>query len=84
MTDKEQPKQASHLIMQKPLPEIIDDIDISIKRADEAAAEARKAAEEARLAGERAAESVMRRMRKIFMKMSQDIADELKDTNSKI
>ncbi len=79
MPGKEQPKQPSHLIMQKPLPEIIDDIDASIKRADEAAAEARRAAEDARLAGERAAEMVMRRISKVFLKMSQDITEELKD-----
>ncbi len=82
MAEKEQPKAINHLIMQKPLPEIIDDIEVSIKRADEAAIEARKAAEQARLAGEKAAEEVMRRIRKLFLKMSQDITEELKDIKS--
>ena len=82
MAEKEQTKTANHLIMQKPLPEIIDDIEVSIQRADEAAIEARKAAEHARLAGEKAAEEVMRRIRKLFLKMSQDITEELKDIKS--
>jgi hypothetical protein len=79
MAEKEPTKQPSHLIMQKPLPEIIDDIEISIQRADEAAIEARKAAEQARLAGERAAEDVMKRIRKLFLKMAQDITEEMKE-----
>ena len=42
-------------IMTKPLPQILDEIEDSIKLADEAAKNAREAAEEARKAGEKAA-----------------------------
>jgi hypothetical protein len=63
MADKNQ-------IFNKPLPEILDDI-------ESAAADARKAAEEARSAGEKAAEEVMKRLRKVFMKMAKDINDAL-------
>lgn len=42
-------------IMTKPLPQILDEIEDSLKLADEAAKNAREAAEEARKAGERAA-----------------------------
>jgi len=42
-------------IMTKPLPQILDEIEDSIKSADEAARNARKSAEEARKAGEKAA-----------------------------
>ena len=45
----------SRNIMTKPLPQILDEIEDSIKLADEAAKNARKAAEEARKAGEKAA-----------------------------
>jgi len=65
--------------MQKPLPAILDEIDASIALAEKAADEAREAAEEARLAGERAAEQVMKRIRKVFLKMSHDITEELKE-----
>jgi hypothetical protein len=65
-------------IMQKPLPEILDEIDSSIGIAEKSAFEARKAAEDARLAGEQAAEQVMKKIRKLFLKMSQDITEELK------
>ena len=69
--------------MQKPLPEILDGIGLSIELAEKATAEARKAAEEARLAGERAAEMVMRKIRKLFLKMSQDITEEMEDAEKK-
>ena len=59
-----------HGIMDTPLPIILDEI-------EKAAADARKAAEDARLAGEQAAEDVMRRLRKLFLKMSRDITEEL-------
>lgn len=42
-------------IMTKPLPQILDEIEESILKADEAAKNARDAAEEARRAGEKAA-----------------------------
>ncbi len=42
-------------IMTKPLPQILDELEDSIKLADEAAKNAREAAEEARKAGEKAA-----------------------------
>lgn len=47
-------------IMVKPLPAILDEIEDSIGKADEAAKDARKAAEEARLAGEKAANEAAR------------------------
>lgn len=46
-----QPKK----IMTQPLPQILDEIEDSIRKADEAAKNAREAAEEARRAGEKAA-----------------------------
>lgn len=66
---KEQPK-VEHGIFDKPLPSILDDIQA-------AAVEARKAADDAKSAGEMAAEQVMRRLRKLFLKMSRDITEEL-------
>ena len=79
MGDKAAKTPLEHNIMQKPLPEILDGIGASIILAEKAAEEARKAAEEARLAGEKAAEQVMKRIRKLFLKMSQDITEELRD-----
>lgn len=83
MDDKNNKTLARHDIMQKPLPEILDEIDLSIGRAEKAADEARRAADEARLAGEKAAELVMKKMRKVFLKMSQDITEELKEGEKK-
>ena len=57
-------------IMSKPLPMILDEIEL-------AAADARKAADEARTAGEKAAEGVMKKLRRLFLKMSKDITAEL-------
>jgi hypothetical protein len=62
--------ETKHGIFNKPLPLILDDI-------EEAAADARKAADEAKSAGEKAAEDVMRKLRKLFLKMSKDITEEL-------
>lgn len=59
-----------HDILAKPLPVILDEIQV-------AATDARKAADEARLAGEKAAEDVMRKLRKLFLKMARDITEEL-------
>ena len=47
-------------ILTKPLPKILDEIDDSIKLADEAAKDAREAADEARKAGEKAASEAAR------------------------
>ncbi|HEX78972.1 MAG TPA: hypothetical protein G4O19_02330 [Dehalococcoidia bacterium] len=51
MTDQAEPKK----IMTQPLPQILDEIEDSIKLANEAAKNARDAADEARKAGEKAA-----------------------------
>ncbi len=65
-----------HDILAKPLPVILDEIQV-------AAADARKAADEARLAGEKAAEDVMKRLRILFLKMSRDITEELGEGKGK-
>ena len=57
-------------IMTKPLPQILDEIEV-------ATVDARKAADEARSAGEKAAEEVMMRLRKLFLTMAKDITEEL-------
>ncbi len=57
--EKAMPDRTSK-IMVKPLPAILDEIEDSINKADDAAADARKAAEEARLAGEKAASEAAR------------------------
>ena len=67
MADKVPPR---HDIFSKPLPELLDEIEA-------AAADARAAADEARNAGERAAQDVMKKLRKLFLKMSRDITEEL-------
>jgi hypothetical protein len=72
-------KESQHEILEKPLPQILDEITKSVVVAEKAAANARKAADEARLAGENAAEKVMRRFRKIFLKMVEDITEELSE-----
>ncbi len=76
MTNKEE-ETRRHQILEKPLPQILDEIMGSVDLAEKAAADARKAADEARLAGEKAAEEVMRRFRKIFLRMVEDITGEL-------
>jgi glutamyl-tRNA reductase len=83
MEDKTRIAHIRPSIMQKPLPQILDEIGDSIAVAEKAADEARKAAEEARLAGERAAEQVMKKIRKLFLKMSHDITEELKEAEQK-
>ncbi len=73
MTNKNtQENEEKHEIFNKPLPEILNDIDV-------AAADARQAAVEAKAAGEKAAEDVMRRLRKLFLTMAKDINEELSD-----
>ena len=66
---QEEPKKTSS-IMSKPLPIILDEIEL-------AAADARKAADEARSAGEKASAEVMKKLRRLFLKMSRDITEEL-------
>ena len=78
MAEKELKIVKRSQIMDKPLPLILDEISSSIEVAEKAAADARAAAEEARKAGEVAAEQVMKKIRKLFLKMSQDITEELK------
>jgi hypothetical protein len=70
MADKPNPR---HEIFSKPLPELLDEI-------ENAAADARAAADEARSAGEKAAQEVMKRLKKLFLKMSRDITEELGET----
>ena len=59
MTTKDTPQPQKPVegpkIMTKPLPQILDEIEDSIRSANEAAKDARDAAEEARRAGEKAA-----------------------------
>jgi hypothetical protein len=76
-------ERASHIILEKPLPEILDDIEVSINESEEAAADARKAAEEARLAGEKAAGAVLNRIRRLFLKMADDITQEMSNLDKK-
>jgi predicted DsbA family dithiol-disulfide isomerase len=73
MDKQQKPPESMHDIFSKPLPVIIDEIEL-------ATADARKAASEARTAGEQAAEEVMKRLRKTFLKMARDIQDELAET----
>ena len=82
MADKVVKPVVRHEIMEKPLPVILDEISSSIELADKAAADARAAANEARMAGEKAAEEVMRRIRKLFLKMANDITQEMKEGGS--
>jgi hypothetical protein len=70
MAEKVNPR---HEIFSKPLPELLDEI-------ESAAADARAAADEARTAGEKAAQEVMKKLRKLFLKMSRDITEELGET----
>ena len=58
-------------IMTKPLPEILDEIEDSIKLADEAAKNAREAAEQARKAGEKAASEAARVAAEAIAKVEQ-------------
>lgn len=58
-------------IMVKPLPQILDEIEDSIKLADTAAKDARAAAEEARKAGEKAANEAARVAAKAISKVEQ-------------
>ena len=67
---REEGEIKQHDILDKPLPVILDEIQV-------AASDARKAADEARSAGEKAAEDVMKRLRKLFLKMAKDITEEL-------
>ena len=64
--------ETKHSIFSKPLPTILDEIEV-------ATADARKAADEARTSGEKAAEEVMKRLRKLFLTMAKDITEELSE-----
>jgi len=70
MAKEEGGEVKQHEILEKPLPVILDEIQV-------AATDARKAADEARSAGEKAAEDVMKRLRKLFLKMAKNITEEL-------
>ena len=72
----EKEPEKKHGIMDTPLPVLLDDIETATE-------DAKKAAIEARLAGEKAAEDVMRRLRKVFLKMAQDIQEALDEPVNK-
>ncbi len=67
MAKETEPK---NVIFNKPLPEILDEIQT-------AAADARQAADDARTSGEKAANDVMKRLRKLFLTMAKDITEQL-------
>jgi hypothetical protein len=71
------PEKMGHIILEKPLPEILDMISDSIQESELAAADARKAAEEARMSGEKAAALVMERIRRVFLRMADAITQEM-------
>jgi F0F1-type ATP synthase membrane subunit b/b' len=58
--DKKVKEVPQKKIMTQPLPQILDEIEDSIRKADEAARDARMAADEARQAGEKAANEAAR------------------------
>ena len=64
-------------IMTKPLPQILDEIEESVKSADEAAINAREAAEEARKAGEKAANEASRVTAKAIARVEQIAKDAM-------
>ena len=64
-------------IMTKPLPQILDEIEDSLKLADEAAKNAREAAEEARMAGERAATEAARVAAEAIARVDQSAKDAM-------
>ena len=64
-------------IMTKPLPQILDEIEDSLKLADEAAKNAREAAEEARKAGERAATEAARVAAESIARVDQSAKDAM-------
>lgn len=70
---EEQPKK----IMVMPLPQILDEIDNSIREADAAAKNARDAAEEARRAGEKAANEAARVAAEAISKVEKVAKDAL-------
>jgi methyl-accepting chemotaxis protein len=65
-------------IMTKPLPQILDEIEDSIRQANEAADNARAAAEEARKAGEKAAGEAARVAAESIAKVQKKAAEILK------
>ncbi len=73
MAVQETPKS----IMVKPLPQILDEFEDSVKAADEAAKDARQAAEEARQAGEKAANEAARVAAEAISRVEQSAKDGL-------
>ena len=71
------PSNGQPKIMTKPLPEILDEIDASIRFANDAALDARKAAEEARAAGEKAANEAARVAAEAISKVEKVAAEAL-------
>ena len=65
-------------ILTKPLPQILDEIEESIKLADEAVKNARGAAEEARKAGEKAATEAARAAADAIIKVEQTSENAMK------
>jgi F0F1-type ATP synthase membrane subunit b/b' len=62
-------------IMTQPLPQILDEIEDSLRKADEAAKNAREAADEARQAGEKAANEAARVAAQAIARV-EDLANE--------
>ncbi|MDD5126939.1 MAG: hypothetical protein PHR43_02415 [Dehalococcoidales bacterium] len=75
--EKMVPEVKPKKIMTQPLPQILDEIEDSIRGADEAAKDARKAAEEARLAGEKAANEAARVASEKIAKVEQLVREAL-------
>ena len=70
--------QEAPKILTKPLPQILDEIEESIKLADEAVKNAREAAEEARQAGEKATTEAARAAADAIIKVEQTSANAMK------
>lgn len=75
--DKMASEEKLRKIMIKPLPQILDEIEDSIKLADEAGKNAREAAEEARKAGEKAAGEAARVAAQAIAKVDKVAKDAL-------
>ena len=65
-------KTSGQRIMDKPLPEILDEIDLAIDEAGKAIANANKAAADARRAGEEAGKTAEQRANQVVAKLAQD------------
>ena len=71
-------REAKQRFMTKPLPQILNEIEDSIRLADEAAKYAREAALEAREAGERAAKEATRTANERIARVEQMASDAIK------